>query len=171
MPLYLCKPGWSKPEPWKLGKQVYAYPFDIHGFSAAASEAEASLTLDQPPRSAAGFATHDSNSHTTHAMNATTTATTTTTSHMSSSSIPPKGGIPIRRVRHSEVVLADQVSVAHGVYWLRLRWPGSRGGVAGYMDIGSVSTVSQENLGRWSTLGQTDGTSGGTAAIGGRMSE
>jgi hypothetical protein len=75
-----------------------------------------------------------------------------------SSTFTPNGGIPIRRVRHSEVVLVDQVSIAHGVYWLRLKWPGSRGGVAGYMDIGNVASVSQESLGRWTTL--TSSTSG-----------
>eukprot|EP00566_Odontella_aurita_P032304 CAMPEP_0113551194 /NCGR_PEP_ID=MMETSP0015_2-20120614/14396_1 /TAXON_ID=2838 /ORGANISM="Odontella" /LENGTH=55 /DNA_ID=CAMNT_0000452073 /DNA_START=647 /DNA_END=810 /DNA_ORIENTATION=+ /assembly_acc=CAM_ASM_000160 len=29
MPVYLCKPGWSSPEPWRHGVQVYAYPFRI----------------------------------------------------------------------------------------------------------------------------------------------
>ena len=47
-------------------------------------------------------------------------------------------GVAVRRVRHAEVVLADEVSAAYGRYWLRLRWPGPRGGVAGYIALGVV---------------------------------
>jgi len=47
-------------------------------------------------------------------------------------------GVAVRRVRHAEVVLADEVSASYGRYWLRLRWPGPRGGVAGYIALGVV---------------------------------
>jgi len=47
-------------------------------------------------------------------------------------------GVAIRRVRHAEVVLVDDVCIAHGRYWLRLRWPG-KGGFAGYIALGSTS--------------------------------
>lgn len=48
-------------------------------------------------------------------------------------------GLPIRRVRHAEVVLVDDVCVAFDRYWLRLRWPGRKGGFAGYIALGKVS--------------------------------
>jgi hypothetical protein len=48
-------------------------------------------------------------------------------------------GLPIRRVRHAEVVLVDDVCVAFDRYWLRLRWPGGRGGFAGYIALGKVT--------------------------------
>ena len=71
--------------------------------------------------------------------------------------MPQTQGIPIRRVRHAEVVLVDEVSIAYGMYWLRLRWPGPRGGIAGYMDLGTVRNVSQSSLGRWRTVSGMDG--------------
>ena len=39
----------------------------------------------------------------------------------------------IRRIRHSEVVLVDDVVYMYSNYWLRLTWPGSKGGFAGYV--------------------------------------
>ena len=50
----------------------------------------------------------------------------------------------IRRIRHAEVVLADDICISHGRYWLRLRWPGHRGGFAGYIAIQDVITKQQE---------------------------
>jgi hypothetical protein len=47
-------------------------------------------------------------------------------------------GIEIRRIRHAEVVLVDDVCVAFGRHWLRLRWPGHKGGFAGYVALGKV---------------------------------
>jgi hypothetical protein len=41
--------------------------------------------------------------------------------------------VPIRRIRHSEVILVDDVVFRFSNYWLRLRWPGSRGGFAGFV--------------------------------------
>jgi hypothetical protein len=52
---------------------------------------------------------------------------------------PTAHGHPIRRVRHAEVVLVDDVCVAFERYWLRLRWPGHKGGFAGYIAMGLVS--------------------------------
>jgi hypothetical protein len=56
------------------------------------------------------------------------------------------GGSPIRRVKHAEIVLVDQVSVHYGNYWLRLIWPGKRGGVAGYIALGGVNVVPVEKM-------------------------
>lgn len=57
--------------------------------------------------------------------------------------------IPIRRVRHSEVVLVDEVSVHYNKYWLRLLWPGSRGGVAGYILVGGMNYVPNDRVKEW----------------------
>lgn len=43
----------------------------------------------------------------------------------------------IRRVRYAEVVLVDAVFWIYGCYWLRLKWPGPRGGAAGYIALPS----------------------------------
>lgn len=45
------------------------------------------------------------------------------------------GGKCIRKVRHAEVVLVDDVSTLGDKYWLRLRWPGQKGGFAGYIAV------------------------------------
>ena len=50
---------------------------------------------------------------------------------------------PIRRIKHSEVVIVDDVCVAYDRYWLRLRWPGQKGGFAGYMAMGKVDEVDE----------------------------
>ena len=42
---------------------------------------------------------------------------------------------PLRRLRHAEVVIVDDVCLAFGKYWLRLRWPGHKGGFAGYLPL------------------------------------
>ena len=49
-----------------------------------------------------------------------------------------QSGLEIRRIRHAEVVLVDDVCVAFGRHWLRLRWPGHKGGFAGYVALGKV---------------------------------
>jgi hypothetical protein len=61
-----------------------------------------------------------------------------TTSSYSPTGRPTAGGIPIRRVRHAEVVLVDDVCLAYDRYWLRLCWPGHKGGFAGYIALGKV---------------------------------
>lgn len=48
-------------------------------------------------------------------------------------------GLPIRRIRHAEVVLGDDVCIAYGRHWLRLRWPGHKGGFAGYIALGKIN--------------------------------
>ena len=50
-----------------------------------------------------------------------------------------KFGLPVRRIRHAEVVLVDDVCIAYERHWLRLRWPGSKGGFAGYVALGKVN--------------------------------
>ena len=45
---------------------------------------------------------------------------------------------PVRRIRHSEVVLVDQALRAYGRTWLRLRWPGEQGGFGGFVALSNV---------------------------------
>ena len=47
----------------------------------------------------------------------------------------PLQSSPLRRIRHAEVVLVDDICLAHGWYWLRLQWPGHKGGFAGYVAV------------------------------------
>jgi len=77
-----------------------------------------------------------------------TTATTTTDA--------PMAGLAVRRVRHAEVVLVDEVSIAYGRYWLRLRWPGPQGGFAGYIALGSVRISTPKIVSKASALTQED---------------
>lgn len=49
--------------------------------------------------------------------------------------------MPIRRVRHSEILIVDDVCIQYSRYWLRLRWPGRKGGFAGYIAMGRVDAV------------------------------
>jgi hypothetical protein len=46
-------------------------------------------------------------------------------------------GRPVRRIKHSEVVLVDQALRAYGRTWLRLRWPGEQGGFGGFVALGN----------------------------------
>jgi len=47
---------------------------------------------------------------------------------------------PVRRVRHAEVVLADQCLAAYGRSWLRLRWPREHGGFGGFVALSWAET-------------------------------
>jgi hypothetical protein len=56
-----------------------------------------------------------------------------------------KYGLPVRRIRHAEVVLVDDVCIAFDRHWLRLRWPGTKGGFAGYVALGKVDNNNNNN--------------------------
>lgn len=56
-------------------------------------------------------------------------------------------GLPIiRRVRYAEVILVDAVFYKYETCWLRLKWPGPRGGEAGYIAL--PADVRPENFDR-----------------------
>jgi hypothetical protein len=61
-----------------------------------------------------------------------------TTSTSTRASVVSATGV-VRRVRHAEIVLVDDVCIAYGRYWLRLRWPGHKGGFAGYIAMGRIA--------------------------------
>ena len=157
MPVYLCRPGHASTEPWRHGVQVYAYPFRIDGTAAAgatigdagggsgggaAAVASVGNNEDRPSEAAAAAAAAAAASALASTRPATDTAVAgevaavaaVTTDRAASAGV----GVAVRRVRHAEVVLADEVSAAYGRYWLRLRWPGPRGGIAGYIALGVV---------------------------------
>lgn len=155
MPLYLCQPGTGHPEPWRHGIQVYASPFPIdaqhannnNNISSTASADENAASASADAASSSGEQQQQQQRH-YHSAAAgaggngrdylvagvggsggqTFTAVAITTA-----------GHPIRRVRHAEIVLVDDVCIAFDRYWLRLRWPGRRGGFSGYIAMGLVS--------------------------------
>lgn len=63
-------------------------------------------------------------------------------------SMESEEAVPIRRVRHAEVVIVDDVCLAFDRYWLRLRWPGHRGGFAGYIAMGLASESTAQLKGK-----------------------
>ena len=142
MPVYLCQPGSAASEPWRHGIQVYASPFALDEAVANGDDKD----LVEAPKSSSDIAKWDTND----GNNLTSQAQTTGNSNQQSSvTILPSGevlesrtnppGLPIRRVRHSEIVLVDDVCIAFDRYWLRLRWPGSKGGFAGYIALGRIN--------------------------------
>jgi hypothetical protein len=128
MPVYLCQPGTGATDPWKHGIQVYAAPFAMDEAADTTSgdrEMSATTTATNPA------ANWDGNGRNLN----TPSASQDIPGEELSKSLP---GVPIRRVRHSEVVLVDDVCVAFDRYWLRLRWPGTKGGFAGYIALGKT---------------------------------
>jgi len=106
MPVYLCKPGCWQQEPWRHGIQVYEQPFP----------------LDTDTRQDDVFVASTEGIRSRHERR----------SMRAAGSL----GRPVRKVRHAEVVLVDDVSIAYDRYWLRLRWPGPQGAFAGYIALG-----------------------------------
>ena len=141
MPVYLCQPGALAAEPWRHGIQVYAAPFAMD--AASSSPRDDNLNIEP-------LDTTNNNEGLRHRHGTTTTPTEENSAlsgeNRSSQTATGSGethvastGQPIRRVRHAEVVLVDDVCIAFDRYWLRLRWPGGRGGFAGYIALGKVN--------------------------------
>mmetsp|Transcript_7706 Transcript_7706/g.11017 ORF Transcript_7706/g.11017 Transcript_7706/m.11017 type:complete len:784 (+) Transcript_7706:258-2609(+) len=134
MPVYLCKPGSQAQEPWRHGIQVYAYPFPVDNPQQNTDEATTTHTtaiLSEQPNNNDGTSLAQQNM--------------SPSDYASSSNNNPPKGVAIRRVRHAEVVLVDDVCVSFGRYWLRLRWPGPKGGFAGYIALGQIGSKDQED--------------------------
>jgi hypothetical protein len=172
MPVYLCQPGAGAAEPWRHGIQVYAAPFALDDGVPSGSGDTVVLTgnssqwpndrqqhepqegaqreQQQPMEGGLQYLPMDyaaTNAATGGSMMGATTAAIVFQQQQRS-----RLGIPIRRVRHAEVVLVDDVCMAFERYWLRLRWPGHKGGFAGYIALGKVGQGSwfrgTENLAR-----------------------
>ena len=151
MPVYLCSPGnhdqqhatdrtnaststsTSTNESYNYGIQVFAQPFPLteddvqyhwDQFRCGRTTDLVTAAPTLPTRRRAGATTllpplpprhYNSNSDDGDDDDDAPTTTTTTTT-----TVPP----PLRRIRHSEVVVVDDVCIAHDRLWLRLRWPG-----------------------------------------------
>jgi hypothetical protein len=169
MPIYLCALGEGKPEPWKHHVHVYSVPFDMDSKNPptdASTTARPPTTITtrvvtdkQPDETSplrqlsntveAGQNTIDNNDLPT--TDANPDLPIDSNSHpnwnQADNSHPaaPGSSLPVRRIRHAEIVLADDVCIAYDRYWLRLRWPGSKGGFAGYIDMGYTSNYQISN--------------------------
>jgi hypothetical protein len=148
MPVYLCLAGAEADEPWKCGIQVYSKPFAVPEPPLSPS----------PSASAASSAAAVNNDHNDQSVFGDTTTIATTNSMMTNLPHPPPlldrsvgtsepihvplasltTSTAIRKVLHAQVVLVDDVCVAYGRYWVRLRWPGRKGGFAGYIAMHKV---------------------------------
>lgn len=156
MPVYLCQSGSGFDEPWRHGIQVYAAPFPIsHSVATGIGGAVAGGSVATSADNNAGTSSSSSPQWESQQQQQ---PPANSRFSLSRSQQPPAGtpsapseqqqqllqqqmlaGTPIRRVRHAEIVLVDDVCVAFGRYWLRLRWPGQRAGFAGYIAMGMVS--------------------------------
>jgi hypothetical protein len=134
MPVYLCQPGAGSSEPWRHGIQVYAAPFAMDEASLAEGGRDA-FVLPASSTEATDWSSSDREKKDER----TDTTRTSQGSHTPAGSQQRNvSGLPIRRVRHAEVVLVDDTCVAFDRYWLRLRWPGHKGNFAGYIALGKV---------------------------------
>jgi hypothetical protein len=137
MPVYLCQPGAGHAEPWRHGIQVYATPCPIDSKTpvhAGGGGRDLVVANWTPPDN-----DHKNNNSEGGGDASDNTATATATAANASTTTAPAGGFAVRRVRHAEVVIVDDICVAYDRYWLRLRWPGHKGGFAGYIAMGIVS--------------------------------
>jgi hypothetical protein len=144
MPVYLCQPGAGHAEPWRHGIQVYATPCPIdsktpvHAGGGGRDLVVANWTPDAS----------NNNDNDNEDDDAPTNANATTGASASASANTPAGGFAVRRVRHAEVVIVDDICIAYDRYWLRLRWPGHKGGFAGYIAMGIVSETMDPRKGK-----------------------
>jgi hypothetical protein len=127
MPVYLTVPGYQSSTPWRSTTQVFAHPVEIvpddEDPAPSATEDAATAEGVVPDEQPRVLSLYRSSPHV------------------------------IRRLRHSEIILVDDVCIAYGRYWLRLRWPGHRGGFAGYVALdttlqqepGTLGTISASN--------------------------
>jgi hypothetical protein len=114
MPVYLCKPGWDAPEPWRHGIQVYAYPFSIPEQPTTASSPSREGRSQSDDAEGASSPQREESSSSLAAQDGHGIVTTQHTTHHKGE-VRTRGikyGMPVRRVRHAEVVLVDQVSPA-----------------------------------------------------------
>lgn len=151
MPVYLCQSGSGYSEPWRHGIQVYAAPFPINvsGSSTSLGGGRDSIVLPATTADAGHWQTQGQQQA---GQRGGTPAAALSLSQTNSTAEQRLAGMPIRRVRHAEVVLVDDVCVAFGRYWLRLRWPGQGEGFAGYIAMGLVgNNVGPKPNGRFPT--------------------
>ena len=150
MPVYLCQSGHGYNEPWRHGIQVYAAPFPINPKTGPITQSGGGRdSVVLPPASADVARWHtpqedqqqQGSSSQQQQQQPSTPQRQQQQQQQQHHAMSHLNGLPILRVRHAEIVLVDDVCVAFGRYWLRLRWPGhkNREGFAGYIAMGLVS--------------------------------
>lgn len=162
MPVYICRAGANSSEPWRHGLQVYAAPFQLMDLSednSAGGQNNDNVCNVAPRMMSSSGGTTEGQSDTSNndtqpqrqfragqIFSATNTYSNSVSREQQIESL--MFGMPVRRIRHAEVVLVDDVCVAYDRHWLRLRWPGNKGGFAGYVALGKVNetNISRETL-------------------------
>lgn len=171
MPVYICQAGSNSSEPWRHGLQVYAAPFQLADLNSGdsrdghdnvctvaprmVSSTEVAGTAQtqrdnpadnynhdpqQPQRERQQFQPEDP-----FVANSSSDNNNFYRDHQQQQQQHIESlrfGLPVRRIRHAEVVLVDDVCIAYDRHWLRLRWPGRKGGFAGYVALGKVNEIS-----------------------------
>ena len=159
MPVYICQAGANSSEPWRHGLQVYATPFQLMDLpsgdprdgqdenicTVAPRMMSSSEITAQTQRHGINDNNNDNNDpqlgrqfrsqQIFSANNSYSNSINREQPHIESL----RFGMPVRRIRHAEVVLVDDVCIAYDRHWLRLRWPGNKGGFAGYVALGKVN--------------------------------
>lgn len=133
MPVYLCHPGGDTPEPWRHGVQVFAAPCKI---DADAPSSLAPTIGSEKDLIVADWTHHKDDDDRRN----NPTQVTNVVGRVTRSMIALQA---VRRVRHAELLLVDDVCIAFDRFWLRLRWPGRKGGFAGYIAMGTLSEASR----------------------------
>mmetsp|Transcript_6301 Transcript_6301/g.13211 ORF Transcript_6301/g.13211 Transcript_6301/m.13211 type:complete len:688 (-) Transcript_6301:342-2405(-) len=153
MPIYLCRPGGRFLHSWKATQDVYARPIPLpppggtadrpgdEGGGTSAAHAVLAAALPPPAAPDDADADGDADGDAAPAGGRSPAPPRRDAVPVVSSALPPPRAVPprpaeevpVRKVRHSEVLLVDNVSVEYGRYWLRLRWPGPEAGFAGYI--------------------------------------
>jgi len=157
MPVYICQAGSNSSEPWRHGLQVYAAPFQLTDLPSGDSRDGHNNICTLAPRMASSIEVaaqtqHNNNTNNNHnsrpQREESFGANNPDSSNYNSISRDQQHieslrfGLPVRRIRHAEVVLVDDVCIAYDRHWLRLRWPGNKGGFAGYVALGKVNETS-----------------------------
>lgn len=152
MPVYICQAGANSSEPWRHGLQVYAAPFqlmDLPSGEPRDGHNQNICTVAPQMMSTSGITdqAQGNNDNQPPVQQFQPQQIFTANNSYSNNSIAReqqhleslKFGLPVRRIRHAEVVLVDDVCIAYDRHWLRLRWPGRKGGFAGYVALGKVN--------------------------------
>jgi len=169
MPVYICQTGSNSSEPWRHGLQVYAAPFQLMDLPSGDSRDGEDNVCTLAPRLVSSTEAAAQSEHNDDNNNTTTNNNNPQLREESfGSNIPDSNnnenenrinrdqqhieslrfGLPVRRIRHAEVVLVDDVCISYDRHWLRLRWPGYKGGFAGYVALGKLNetSVSRQTL-------------------------
>ena len=193
MPVYLCRPGNRKGQvlekPWRHHLQVYAAPFEMDAGTANNNNSDTNTTaatvgdegsshvdVSSTMAVAGSVAATNSSSNDNNIISgggSNIVSGNSSVDHPSAATVISSplesfggGGTPVRKIRYGEIVLVDDVCVAYGRYWLRLRWPGRRhGGFAGYVALGEV-VVDNDGHPKQLALEETGSTSSAVAVSG-----